>query len=80
MPLITSATVTPPTMALVVLFRLFGLLDLATVPAVIAPCRRFHGDDGAVVLDWTGAAHQVGAPAAVLGGVTRDAFAGYGPV
>ncbi|WND33183.1 MFS transporter [Streptomyces sp. BB1-1-1] len=78
LPLIMSATVTPPMMAFVVLF---GLLDLATVPPVIALCRRFHGDDSAIVFGWTSAAHQVGAAlAAFLGGVARDAFAGYGPV
>ncbi len=78
LPPIMSATVTPPMMAFVVLF---GLLDLATVPPVIALCRRFHGDGSAIVFGWTSAAHQVGAAlAAFLGGVARDAFAGYGPV
>ncbi|MFH9570745.1 MFS transporter [Streptomyces sp. NPDC017454] len=78
LPLIMSSTVTPPMLAFVVLF---GLLDLATVPPVIALCRRFHGADSAVVFGWTSAAHQVGAAlAAFLGGVARDTFAGYDPV
>ncbi|AKZ60007.1 putative integral membrane protein [Streptomyces ambofaciens ATCC 23877] len=78
LPALMSATVTPPMMAFVVLF---GLLDLATVPPVIALCRTFWGDDSAIVFGWTNAAHQVGAAlAAFLGGVARDAFAGYDPV
>ncbi|AQS65905.1 MFS transporter [Streptomyces pactum] len=78
LPLIMSAAVTPPMMAFVVLF---GLLDLATVPPVIALCRRFYGDDSAIVFGWTSAAHQVGAAlASFLGGVARDVFATYDPV
>ncbi|MEU0227376.1 MFS transporter [Streptomyces sp. NPDC006284] len=78
LPTLMSATVTPPMMAFVVLF---GLLDLATVPPVIALCRTFWGDDSAIVFGWANAAHQVGAAlTAFLGGVARDAFAGYDPL
>lgn len=59
----------------------FGLLDLATVPPVIALCREFYGDAGAVAFGWASAAHQVGAAvAAYAGGAARDAFGTYAPV
>nr|WP_200422932.1 MFS transporter [Streptomyces sp. Y2F8-2] len=78
LPLILTATVDPPMMAFVVLF---GLLDLATVPPVIALCRAFYGDDSAIVFGWVNAAHQVGAASAsFLGGAARDAFGSYDPV
>ncbi|MFD7923074.1 MFS transporter [Streptomyces sp. NPDC059740] len=78
LPLIMTATVGPPMMAFVVLF---GLLDLATVPPVVALCRAFYGEDAALVFGWAGAAHQVGAAlASFLGGAARDALGSYGPV
>ncbi|WP_228454207.1 MFS transporter [Streptomyces alkaliphilus] len=78
LPVVLAATVTPATMVFVVAF---GLVDLATVPPVIALCRRFHGDDGAVVFGWVAATHQVGAAiVAFLAGVARDAFGSYTPV
>ncbi|MFB4420411.1 MFS transporter [Streptomyces sp. QL37] len=78
LPLLMSATVQPSMMVFVVTF---GLLDLATVPPVIALCREFYGDAGAVVFGWVGAAHQVGAAmAAYGGGAARDAFGSYTPV
>ncbi|MFC8228132.1 MFS transporter [Streptomyces sp. NPDC057287] len=78
LPLLMSATVEPSMSAFVVAF---GLLDLATVPPVIALCREFYGDDGAIVFGWVGAAHQIGAAlAAYGGGAARDAFGTYAPV
>ncbi|WP_372456658.1 MFS transporter [Streptomyces sennicomposti] len=78
LPLIMTATVSPP---MLVFVAAFGLLDLATVPPVIALCRTFYGDDSAIVFGWTNAAHQIGAAAAsFLGGVARDAFGTYDPV
>ncbi len=78
LPLMMAATVNPAMMVFVVAF---GLLDLATVPPVIALCRTFYGDDSAIVFGWVNAAHQVGAAlAAFLGGVARDAFGSYDPV
>ncbi len=78
LPLIMTATVSAPMLVFVVVF---GLLDLATVPPVIALCRTFYGDDSAIVFGWTNAAHQIGAASAsFLGGVARDAFGGYDPV
>ncbi|GHC34289.1 hypothetical protein GCM10010308_60560 [Streptomyces vinaceusdrappus] len=75
LPLIMTATVSPPMLAFVVAF---GLLDLATVPPVIALCRTFYGADSAIVFGWTNAAHQIGAASAsFLGGVARDTFGGY---
>ncbi|MCZ9344294.1 MFS transporter, partial [Streptomyces sp. TRM76130] len=73
-----TATVTAPMLTFVIIF---GLLDLATVPPVIALCRTFYGDDSAIVFGWTNAAHQIGAASAsFLGGVARDAFGSYDPV
>ncbi|WP_217144428.1 MFS transporter [Streptomyces sp. AC627_RSS907] len=75
LPVIMTSTVSPPMLAFVITF---GLLDLATVPPVIALCRTFYGDDSAVVFGWTNAAHQIGAASAsFLGGVTRDTFGSY---
>ncbi|MFE9123759.1 MFS transporter [Streptomyces sp. NPDC007172] len=75
LPLMMAATVNPAMMAFVVVF---GLLDLATVPPVIALCRTFYGDDSAIVFGWVNAAHQIGAAlAAFLGGVARDTFGSY---
>jgi predicted MFS family arabinose efflux permease len=78
LPLIMTATVSPPMLIFVVAF---GLLDLATVPPVIALCRTFYGEDSAIVFGWTNAAHQIGAASAsFLGGVARDTFGSYDPV
>lgn len=75
LPMMMAATVQPSMMLFVVLF---GLLDLATVPPVIALCREFYGEDSAIVFGWVNASHQVGAAlAAFLGGVARDAFGTY---
>ncbi|MFI6703487.1 MFS transporter [Streptomyces sp. NPDC050509] len=75
LPVMMAATVNPAIMVFVVAF---GLLDLATVPPVIALCRTFYGKDSAIVFGWVNAAHQIGAAlAAVLGGVARDAFGSY---
>lgn len=78
LPLIMTATVIAPMITFVVAF---GLLDLATVPPVIALCRTFYGDDSAIVFGWTNAAHQIGAASAsFVGGVARDTFGSYDPV
>ncbi|MFF7307942.1 MFS transporter [Streptomyces sp. NPDC008137] len=78
LPLTMAATVNAPMVVFVVAF---GLLDLATVPPVIALCRTFYGEDSAIVFGWTNAAHQIGAASAsFLGGVTRDTFGSYNPV
>ncbi|MEU1458037.1 MFS transporter [Streptomyces avermitilis] len=75
LPLMMAATINPAMMVFVVVF---GLLDLATVPPVIALCRTFYGDDSAIVFGWVNAAHQIGAAlAALLGGVARDTFGSY---
>ncbi|MCX5414974.1 MFS transporter [Streptomyces sp. NBC_00059] len=75
LPLMMAATVSPAMMVFVVAF---GLLDLATVPPVIALCREFYGEDSAIVFGWVNASHQIGAAlAAFLGGVARDTFGSY---
>ncbi|WSB35782.1 MFS transporter [Streptomyces scopuliridis] len=78
LPMLMAATPGPP---LVVFAVFFGLLDVATVPPVIALCREFYGADSAIVFGWVNAAHQLGAGLmAGLGGVIRDAFGTYDPV
>ncbi|WP_431782345.1 MFS transporter [Streptomyces chumphonensis] len=75
LPALLAPTVQPPLMVFVVLF---GLLDLATVPPVIALCREHYGADSAIVFGWVSTGHQVGAAViAVLGGVARDVFGSY---
>ncbi|MFJ4922034.1 MFS transporter [Streptomyces sp. NPDC088725] len=75
--LLTAAPDTP----LVVFAAVFGLLDVATVPPVIALSREFYGADSAIVFGWVNTAHQVGAGLmAVLGGVVRDTLGTYDPV
>lgn len=78
LPLLMSATVQPSMPVFVVAF---GLLDLATVPPVVALCREYYRDAGAVIFGWIGAAHQAGAAVAAYGGgAARDAIGSYGPV
>ncbi|MFC9279826.1 MFS transporter [Streptomyces collinus] len=75
LPMMMAATVNPAMMVFVVAF---GLLDLATVPPVIALCRTFYGEDSAIVFGWVNAAHQIGAAlSALLGGVARDTLGSY---
>ncbi|GAA1369322.1 MFS transporter [Streptomyces beijiangensis] len=75
LPMLMTASVSPPLVAFVVLF---GLLDVATVPPTLALCREFYGEDSPVVFGWVSAAHQLGAGlAAFAGGATRDAFGSY---
>ncbi|MEU9606663.1 MFS transporter [Streptomyces sp. NPDC048057] len=75
LPLMMSATVQVSMMFFV---ALFGLLDLATVPPIVALCREFYGEDSAIVFGWVNAAHQVGAALiAFAGGVARDLFGSY---
>ncbi|MFD0019771.1 MFS transporter [Streptomyces sp. NPDC058382] len=78
LPMTMAATVRPSMIAFVVLF---GLLDLATIPPVLALCREFYGDESAIVFGWLNAAHQIGAAlVAFLGGVARDALGSYDTV
>jgi MFS family permease len=72
LPLVLPASVRPSLIAFAVLY---GLVDVATVPPVIALCRRAYGDDGPLVFGWTNCAHQLGAGAsAYLGAAARDVF------
>jgi predicted MFS family arabinose efflux permease len=78
LPWLLASTVQPSMVFFVVAF---GLLDVATVPPVVALCRRRYGDDSPVVFGWVVAAHQVGAGLmAYGGGVIRDTLGGYDPV
>ncbi|GAA2815846.1 MFS transporter [Saccharopolyspora taberi] len=75
LPALMDATVRP---SMVVFVVAFGVLDVATVPPVIALANRFYGEDAAIVFGWVGAAHQLGAGAmALLGGVIRDVSGEY---
>jgi predicted MFS family arabinose efflux permease len=78
LPLLLGPTVRLPLVAFAVAF---GILDLATVPPIIALCQRLYGGSGAIVFGWVNGAHQIGAAlAATLGGITRDATGSYDPV
>ncbi|WSQ06855.1 MFS transporter [Streptomyces sp. NBC_01231] len=75
LPMVLSSTVTFP---LVVFVVVYGLVDVATVPPVIALCGRVYGEDGPIVFGWTNSAHQLGAGAsAFLGATARDLFGTY---
>lgn len=78
LPLLMASTVKP---SMIVFVVLFGLLDLATVPPVLALCRAYYGEESAIVFGWVNAAHQLGAAlVAFLGGVARDALGTYDTV
>ncbi|MFA1626924.1 MFS transporter [Rhizobium mongolense] len=59
----------------------FGIMDVATVPPVIAICNRVYGEDGPVVFGWVNAFHQVGAGAmAYYGSVLWLEYGSYNPL
>ncbi|MFE3637798.1 MFS transporter [Streptomyces sp. NPDC059168] len=75
LPQALAASVHPTLIAFSVIY---GLVDVATVPPVIALSRRVYGDDGPIVFGWTNSAHQLGAGAsAFLGATARDLFGTY---
>ncbi|MFJ7423074.1 MFS transporter [Streptomyces uncialis] len=75
LPVLFASAVTLPMVVLVVVY---GLVDVATVPPVIALCEQVYGHDGPVVFGWVNAAHQLGAGAsAFLGATARDVFGTY---
>ncbi|MEM9523712.1 MAG: MFS transporter [Pseudomonadota bacterium] len=47
---------------------IFGIMDVATVPPVIAICNRIYGDDGPSIFGWVNAFHQLGAGLMALSG------------
>ncbi|MES4908646.1 MULTISPECIES: MFS transporter [unclassified Streptomyces] len=60
---------------------IYGLVDVATVPPVIALSQQAYGDDGPIVFGWANAAHQLGAGvSAFLGATARDLFGSYDTV
>lgn len=78
LPLTMTASVGAPMLLFV---TLFGLLDLATVPPVLALCREYYGDESAIVYGWLNTAHQLGAAlTALLGGTARDVLGSYDPL
>jgi predicted MFS family arabinose efflux permease len=78
LPLVFTASAQPSLLAFAVVY---GLVDVATVPPVIALCQRTYGDDGPIVFGWTNSAHQLGAGAsAFLGATARDVFGTYDTV
>jgi predicted MFS family arabinose efflux permease len=57
---------------------IFGVLDVATVPPVIALCNRVFGQAGPSVFGWINAFHQIGAGAMALGGgLIRSSYGTY---
>ncbi|GAA2199104.1 MFS transporter [Streptomyces bangladeshensis] len=78
LPLVFTASAQP---SMIVFAVVYGLVDVATVPPVIALCQRTYGDDGPIVFGWTNSAHQLGAGAsAFLGATARDVFGTYDTV
>ncbi|MEV0849489.1 MFS transporter [Streptomyces sp. NPDC049954] len=78
LPLLLGATVDP---GLLFFSAVFGALDVATVPPVIALCRSRFGAEGPVVFGWVNGAHQLGAALlAWAGGAAREVFGSYDPV
>ncbi|MFD1659628.1 MFS transporter [Streptomyces caeni] len=75
LPQVLAASIHP---TLIVFSIIYGLVDVATVPPVIALSQRAYGDDGPIVFGWTNSAHQLGAGAsAFLGATARDLFGTY---
>ncbi|WP_220448135.1 MFS transporter [Nonomuraea diastatica] len=75
LPMVLSSTVQP---SLVVVVVVYGLVDVATVPPIIALAQRHYGGDGPIVFGWANSAHQLGAGAsAFLGATARDLFGTY---
>ncbi|SOD60467.1 Major Facilitator Superfamily protein [Streptomyces zhaozhouensis] len=67
--------------ALVAFTVVYGLVDIATVPPVIALANDRFGADGPIVFGWVNAAHQLGAGlAAFLAAGARELLGGYDPV
>ncbi|APO69786.1 major facilitator superfamily protein (plasmid) [Rhizobium gallicum] len=59
----------------------FGIMDVATVPPVIAICNRVYGADGPAVFGWVNAFHQLGAGAmAYYGSVLWLVYGSYDPL
>lgn len=75
LPTVFGSTIDPGLVAFAVAF---GVLDVATVPPTLSLCRRYFGDDAAMVFGWVNVFHQLGAGAmALLGGVIRDIEGDY---
>lgn len=75
LPQLLAATADPSLIAFSVIY---GVVDVATVPPVIALCQRAYGDDGPIVFGWVNSTHQLGAGAsAYLGAAARDVFGDY---
>jgi predicted MFS family arabinose efflux permease len=75
LPGVLATTVGPSIIAFVIVY---GLVDMATVPPVIALCRIRYREDGPIVFGWTNVAHQLGAgTSAFFGALARDASGSY---
>lgn len=78
LPVVFASTARP---SMFLFVFVYGLVDVATVPPVVALARRCFGEDGPVVFGWANAAHQLGAGAsAFLGATARDLSGSYDPV
>jgi len=75
LPMVFSSAVN---LAMIIFVVVYGLVDVATVPPVIALSGRVYGEDGPIVFGWANSAHQLGAGAsAFLGAAARDLFGTY---
>lgn len=66
---------------LVTFGMIFGIMDVATVPPVIAICNRVYGENGPSIFGWVNAFHQLGAGLmAYSGSVIWLVFGSYDPL
>lgn len=60
---------------------IFGIVDVATVPPIIAICNRVYGDNGPAIFGWVNAFHQLGAGLmAYSGSMIWLVFGSYNPL
>lgn len=60
---------------------IFGIMDVATVPPVIAICNRIYGEQGPAIFGWINAFHQLGAGMmAFSGSMIWLVFGSYDPL
>lgn len=60
---------------------IFGIMDVATVPPVIAICNRIYGEQGPAIFGWVNAFHQLGAGMmAFSGSMIWLVFGSYDPL
>lgn len=75
LPLLFTSGISP---GLITFAIVFGVLDVATVPPIVALCRQYFGADATVVFGWINVAHQLGAATmAMAAGLLREYDGSY---